>query len=77
MDFSIIKRTRKLRGMTIGDISKKTGIGRDSISYIEKGTGNPTIKTLEIICECLDMDIILLEKCSLGKTIKEILNRAG
>lgn len=41
-----LKQLRTLRGLSLGDLSKLTGISKAILSDMEKGTGNPTINTL-------------------------------
>ena len=48
---------RKSVGMTQKDLSEKTGIAQPDISKIERGMGNPSIKTLIRIAEGLGMDL--------------------
>lgn len=40
-------------GMTQKQLSEKTGINQSNISKIERGTGNPSIATLERIASAL------------------------
>ena len=48
---------RKSVGMTQKDLSEKTGIAQPDISKIERGMGNPSIKTLSRIADGLGMDL--------------------
>lgn len=44
---------RLAAGMTQKQLSEKTGINQSNISKIERGTGNPSIATLERIASAL------------------------
>lgn len=44
---------RLAAGMTRKQLSEKTGINQSNISKIERGTGNPSIATLERIASAL------------------------
>ena len=46
---------RKERGMTQKDLAKATGISQADISRLERGTGNPSIKTLQRVAQALQM----------------------
>ena len=45
---------RKAAGMTQRDLAEKTGVGQAAISRIESGRANPTLDTLEALCDGLD-----------------------
>ena len=49
-DFSVIQAiidARVSSGMSQQELSKKTGIAQGDISKIERGNGNPSVKTLQ------------------------------
>lgn len=48
-----IKKFRHLRGMSQGDICRKTGMDRAYVSRVESGLKNPTIGNLEKIAQAL------------------------
>ncbi len=48
---------RKNRGMTQEELAKATGISQADISRLEKGTGNPSIKTLQRVARALKMSL--------------------
>lgn len=56
-----IKRIREEKGMTQGDIHRKTGMDRGYISRVESGLKNPTIFNLEKIAKALGVkpDVLL------------------
>lgn len=59
MDLSELKRIRKVQKITIGALSKKTGIHRDRISLIERGLVNPSLGTVIRIAEGINAKIII------------------
>ena len=46
---------RKESGLTQKELSEKTGIAQGDISRLEKGIGNPSIKTLKRLAEGMGM----------------------
>jgi len=46
---------RKDKGMTQKELSAATGISQADISRLERGTGNPSIKTLQRVAKALHM----------------------
>lgn len=46
---------RKESGLTQKELSEKTGIAQGDISRLEKGMGNPSIKTLKRLAEGMGM----------------------
>lgn len=46
---------RKERGMTQKELAEITGISQADISRLERGTGNPSIKTLQRVAQALQM----------------------
>lgn len=48
-----LKKIRKEKGMSQGDIANKLSIHRSYISGIERGVRNPTVKNVERIAEAL------------------------
>lgn len=60
MDLKKLRDIRKMRGLTIGELAKKVGVNRDTISDIEKGKANPTYNNLESIADALNVTIEIL-----------------
>jgi transcriptional regulator with XRE-family HTH domain len=54
-----IKERRKLLNLEIEDLKDYSGITSASISNIENGKVNPTLKTLEKILDPLGMEILI------------------
>ena len=50
-----IKSFRTARGMTLVDLSALTGIGKSTLSNLERGQGNPTIETIWQLAQGLDV----------------------
>ena len=46
---------RKERGMTQKELAEITGISQADISRLERGTGNPSLKTLQRVAQALQM----------------------
>ena len=56
-----IKYCRKEKGMTLKELSEKTGLSVGYLSHLENGErNNPSLDTLIKICNALNMDISLL-----------------
>ena len=49
-----IINARKLKGLTQKELSQKTGIAQSDISKLEKGNGNPSIKTLQRLANAMN-----------------------
>ncbi|MCA1011382.1 helix-turn-helix transcriptional regulator [Halobacillus halophilus] len=54
MNTNKLKEIRKHRGMSISELSRRTELSRMTIYAIEKGSTNPTLKTVTSICKVLD-----------------------
>lgn len=50
-----IKQTREAKHMKQGDFAKKLGLSQAAISQFESGARQPTPKTIERICEVLEV----------------------
>ena len=48
-----IKEVRKLRNMSQEDFAQKLGLSQPAVSQFEKGTRQPTPKTIDKICQVL------------------------
>lgn len=49
-----VSQARVSAGLTQAELSERTGISQEALSRIERGSGNPTAKTLERIAKALD-----------------------
>ena len=62
-EFSLIKalmEARAEKGLTQKDLAEKTGISQGDISRIERGSANPSIKTIQRIATALDKKVQIL-----------------
>ena len=41
-------------------LAQRAGLDQRTITFIERGTNSPNIKTLFVLCEALDLDISLV-----------------
>lgn len=58
MEFSTnVKNVRKLKGYTLEELAKKSGVSKSMLSQIERGDKNPTINIASQIAEALDETI--------------------
>jgi len=53
---------RERRGMTQAELAAAAGLNQADISRIERGTANPTERTLLRIADALDADLRLVER---------------
>ncbi len=59
-----IRRTQK---KSLSEFAEELAISRSSLQDILKGKGNPTLSTVELVADQLDLDPLLLLSCSEGK----------
>lgn len=52
-----IRRFRRERELSLGDLARRTGISKQTLSKIEVGQGNPTVGTLEAIARGLGVNL--------------------
>ena len=53
----LIALKRKARKLTVQELAYRCDIERSNLSRIETGRSNPTVKTLCIICNALDVPL--------------------
>ena len=53
----LIKKRRKVLGLTIRDLAELTGISKTTISQTERGVRNPTLEILQNIFEYLNLEM--------------------
>lgn len=53
----IIKRRRKVLGLTIRELANLTGTSKTTISQTERGSTNPTFEMLQNIFEYLNLEM--------------------
>ena len=51
-----IKEIRVKRGLTIRELSIKSGVSKSEISYIERGKFHPTVLTICLLAVALNVD---------------------
>lgn len=62
-EFSLIKalmEARSEKGLTQKELAEITGISQGDISRIERGTANPSIKTIQRLATALDKKVQIL-----------------
>jgi transcriptional regulator with XRE-family HTH domain len=52
-----VRRFRQERGLSIGELARRAGIAKQTLATIELGQGNPTIDTLALLGEALDVSL--------------------
>ena len=52
-------RARRTAGLTQKELSSRTGIAQSDISKLERGIGNPSLKTLARLAEGMDLQMSL------------------
>lgn len=57
-DESSFMRNENLKGFTLMQLAKKSGIGKSTLNNIENGKVSPTLFQLEMISIALDVKII-------------------
>jgi HTH-type transcriptional regulator/antitoxin HipB len=57
----IIRSARKAKGLTQGELAKKSGLSQQSISFTEQGYVNISLKTLKKLADALDLRISLVK----------------
>ena len=53
----LIKKRRKVLGLTIRDLANLTDISKTTISQIERGVRNPTFEVLQNIFDYLNLEM--------------------
>ncbi|MEU1548395.1 XRE family transcriptional regulator [Nocardia sp. NPDC005745] len=50
-----VRRYRMERAMSLGDLARRSGLSKQTLSKIEQGIGNPTVETLSQLATALDV----------------------
>lgn len=50
-----LRRFRLERSLSLGDLARRSGISKQTLSKIEQGEGNPTVETLGALATALDL----------------------
>ena len=59
---TIIKERRTLLGISQQDLADFSGVGISTIKDLERGVGNPSMKTLQKILDVVGLEIVLQVK---------------
>jgi transcriptional regulator with XRE-family HTH domain len=52
-----VRRFRLERGFSIGDLARRSGLAKQTLSKLEMGNGNPTVETLAAVGSALDISL--------------------
>jgi len=52
-----VRRFRQERGLTMGELARRAGLAKQTLSTIEQGQGNPTVETLALLGDALDVSL--------------------
>ena len=52
-----VRRFRLERGFSIGDLARRSGLSKQTLSKLEMGNGNPTVDTLAAVGNALDVSL--------------------
>lgn len=50
-----VRRFRLERAMSLGELARRSGLSKQTLSKIEQGVGNPTVETLSLLGAALDV----------------------
>lgn len=56
MNYSVWK-LRKAQNLTLRQLEEKSGVSKSQINDIENGKANPTIETLALLADALNVDL--------------------
>jgi transcriptional regulator with XRE-family HTH domain len=59
---TVIKERRTLLGISQQDLADFSGVGISTVKDLERGVGNPSIKTLKKILDVVGLEIVLQVK---------------
>ncbi len=52
-----VRRFREERGMSLGELARRSGLSKQTLSKVEQGIGNPTVETLGALAKALDLTL--------------------
>lgn len=52
-----VRRFRVERGLSLGDVARRSGLSKQTLSKLEQGVGNPTVETLAAVGAALDVTL--------------------
>lgn len=44
-----VRRYRQERALSLGELARRSGLSKQTLSKIEQGSGNPTVETLSLL----------------------------
>src|SRR5690606_19414027 len=50
-----LQRERRRAGLSLGELARRAGVAKSTLSQLETGRGNPSIETLWALCVALDV----------------------
>jgi transcriptional regulator with XRE-family HTH domain len=50
-----VRRIRLERGLSLGQLSQRSGLSKQTLSKVEQGVGNPTVETLSLLSAALEV----------------------
>lgn len=62
-----LKKIRKQQGFSQERLSEISGLHRTYISSLERGARNPTLSTLYVLAEALDVEVVCLVNQEVGE----------
>ena len=51
------RRIRVERGLSLGEVARRSGLSKQTLSKLEQGAGNPTVETLAALGRALDVSL--------------------
>lgn len=52
-----VRRFRQERGLSMSELARRAGLAKQTLSTIEQGMGNPTVETLGVLSDALDIPV--------------------
>lgn len=50
-----VRRFRDERGLSLGALARRAGVSKQTLSMLERGLGNPTVLTVNALCDALEV----------------------
>lgn len=52
-----VRRFRLERGLSMGELARRAGLSKQTLSTVEQGQGNPTVETLGLVADALEIPL--------------------
>ncbi|WP_249354288.1 XRE family transcriptional regulator [Rhodococcus sp. USK13] len=52
-----VRRYRQERGLSLGELARRSGLSKQTLSKVEQGNGNPTVETLAQLSAAMDIQV--------------------